>query len=82
MVKAFIDVTCESEPEFWFDRIAGRIKEFPGVVSVGVISGRSDIVVVYEAESFEKISEFVTAVLAPMEKVSSTVTHFMLKEYL
>lgn len=81
MITAYIDIACNSEGEYGFDKIAKRISQFPGVTKIVVVSGKADFVVIYEAEKFEDISHFVTEVLAPMDKVLSTATHFVLKEY-
>ncbi len=78
---AIIDIQCQSEREFGFDRIAMRIARFPEVMSVRVLSGKSDLMVRIEAESIEKISRFVTEILAPMEGIISTSTSFVLKRY-
>lgn len=80
-VYALIDIECESEREFGFDRIAMRIAQFSQVLDVAVVSGRSDLTVKIEAQSVEEISRFVTETLAPMERVSSTATHFFMKQY-
>jgi DNA-binding Lrp family transcriptional regulator len=81
LIKALIDVECSSEREFGFDRIAMRIARFPEVKSVAVISGRADLAVTMEASDIHEISKFVTEILAPMEGVKSTATHFYLKAY-
>ena len=78
---AFIDVECQSEREFGFDRIALRIAKFPNVKHVSVVSGRSDLFVRIEAEDVHAISKFITEVLAPMEGIKSTSTQFLMKIY-
>lgn len=80
-ITAHIYIMCKSESEYGFDRIAHRITEFDGVTDVAVISGKSDLLVVYEGESFESIGKFVTEILAPMENVRSSSTHFVMKTY-
>lgn len=80
-ITAFIDVECRSEREFGFDRIAMRIAKFPNVTNVAVISGKADLSIQVEDENIEAISKFVTDILAPMEGVKSTGTHFLLKAY-
>lgn len=80
-ILATIDIECASEREFGFDRIAMRIARFSEVQEVAVVSGKADLSVRMEAESLEAISRFVTEVLAPMEGVKSTATHFFMKMY-
>ncbi len=81
MISALIDIECRSERQFGFDRIALRIAKFPEVKLVSVISGKADLTVRIEGESIEEISKFVTEILASMEGVKSTATHFFLKTY-
>ncbi len=80
-ITALIDIECDSEREFGFDRIAMRIARFPEVLDVHVVSGRADLTVRMEAENIHEISKFVTEVLAPMEGISATATHFFMKTY-
>ena len=80
-ISAIIDIQCNSEREFGFDRIAMRIAKFPKVTDVSVIAGRADLTVKVKADDINEISKFVTEILAPMDGVKSTSTHFFLKEY-
>lgn len=80
-VFAIIDVECDSEREFGFDKIAMRIARYPEVLDVAVVSGRADLMVMIEGTTMQEISRFVTEVLAPMEKVSSTATQFFMKTF-
>lgn len=80
-IEALIDIKCASEREFGFDRIAMRIAKFSQVKNVAVVSGRADLMVKIEAKNIDEISKFITEVLAPMEGVSSTATHFFMKIY-
>ena len=80
-ITAFIDIECRSEREFGFDRIAMRIAKFSNVTYVSVITGRADLTIQVQDNDLEKISKFVTDILAPMEGVKSTSTHFLLKTY-
>jgi DNA-binding Lrp family transcriptional regulator len=80
-IWAIIDIECVAEREFGFDRTALRIAKFPQVMEVAVVSGRADLMVRYEADDVHEISKFVTEVLAPMDGVESTATHFFMKQY-
>lgn len=80
-ITALIDIECDSEREFGFDRIALRIAKFPEVRDVHVVSGRADLTVQIQAQNIAEISRFVTEVLAPMEGVRATATHFFMKAY-
>ena len=78
---AIIDITCNSEREFGFDKIAMRIARFPEVENIAVVSGKTDLTVKIKTDSVEAVSRFVTEVLAPMSGVQSTATHFFMKTY-
>jgi DNA-binding Lrp family transcriptional regulator len=80
-VSAIIDVECDPEREFGFDRTAMRIARYPEVTDVAVVSGRADLTVMVEAQDMQEISRFVTEILAPMERVKSTATQFFMKTY-
>lgn len=80
-IAALIDIECNSEREFGFDRIAMRIARFPEIQTVAVVSGRADLTIKIKAEKLEDISRFVTDTLAPMDGVKSTSTQFFLKTY-
>jgi len=80
-ITAYIDIECQSEREFGFDRLAMRIAKFPNVMDVAVISGKSDLQLQVEAKDMHEISKFVTEILAPMEGVKRTSTHFLMKPY-
>ena len=80
-IVAIVDVTCFSEREFGFDKIAMNIARFPEVETVAVVSGKADLMVKLTTTSLEAVSKFVTEVLAPMSGVQSTATHFFMKTY-
>lgn len=80
-ITALIDIECQPEREFGFDRTAMRIARFSEVTDVHVVSGRADLTIQVEAKDVHEISKFVTEVLAPMEGVRSTATQFFMKAY-
>lgn len=80
-IIALIDIECESEREFGFDRVAMRIARYSEVTDVAVVSGRADLTIRLKVENIDEISRFVTEILAPMRQVKSTATHFFMKNY-
>ena len=49
--------------------------------SAYLVSGTYDLAVLVKGKHMQEISRFVTEKLAPLERVQSTVTHFLLKRY-
>ena len=80
-VWALIEVKIAPQRDLGFDAIAERIYQFPQVYSAYLVSGTYDLAVLVKGRNMREISSFVTEKLAPLERVQSTVTHFLLKRY-
>lgn len=80
-VRAVIEVKISPEREGGFDRIAERISKFDRVESCYLMSGAYDLLVVLRAQNLKRVASFVFEKLAPIDGVTSTATHFMLKAY-
>lgn len=80
-VVAFIDVSVSPQREVGFDQVAARIYRHPEVRSVHLVSGGHDLRIVVEAPSMREIAQFVSEKLAPIDHVTGTNTHFLLKAY-
>ena len=80
-VVAFIDVSVSPQREVGFDQVAARIYRHPEVRSVHLVSGGHDLRVIVEASTMREIAQFVSEKLAPIEHVTATNTHFLLKAY-
>ncbi len=80
-VIAFIEVRVTPARDIGFDGVAKRIARFPEVESVWLVSGGSDLRVVVEASSVRELGRFVAERLAPIDGVTGTVTHFLLRRY-
>lgn len=78
---AFIEVKVTPQRDSGFDSVAERIKRFPEVHSLYLLSGLYDLHVVVEGNDLREIANFVTTKLATIEHVNSTTTHFVLKSY-
>ncbi len=80
-VVAFIDVGVSPQRDVGFDQVAARIYRHPEVRSVHLVSGGHDLRVVVEGPTIREISAFVGEKLAPIDHVTATNTHFLLKAY-
>lgn len=80
-VSAFIDVKVTPQRGVGFEQIAERIKKYPEVIDLYLMSGSYDFSVVIEGKSLLDVSQFVSEKLACIENVQSTRTHFILKKY-
>lgn len=80
-VTALIEVKVTPQRGEVFDKIAERIYKFEEVESVYLMSGGFDLTVMIEGKSMKEIASFVSSKLAPMDRVESTVTHFVMKKY-
>jgi len=81
LVVAVIEVKVIPEREGGFNRLAMRISKFPEARSVYLMSGAMDLLIFVEGRDLREISSFVSEKLAPMEGVSGTRTHFLMKTY-
>jgi DNA-binding Lrp family transcriptional regulator len=80
-VWALIEVKITPQRGVGFDAIAERIYKFDEAKTVYLMSGTYDLAVIVEGRSMQEVSEFVTRKLAPIEGVTGTASHFVLKKY-
>ncbi len=80
-VTALIELKVQPQRDLGFDRVAEKIYNFPEVQSVYLMSGSFDICVIIEGRTMREVALFVAEKLAPMEFVTSTATHFVLRKY-
>ena len=80
-VTAFIEVKLLPQRGEGFDRIASHIYRYPEVTSVYLMSGGFDLAVTIEGKSLKEVAMFVAEKLAPMDGITATATHFVLKKY-
>jgi DNA-binding Lrp family transcriptional regulator len=80
-VVAFIDVSVSPQRDVGFDQVAARIYRHPEVRSVHLVSGGHDLRIIVEAPTMREIAQFVSEKLAPIDHVTATNTHFLLKAY-
>ncbi len=80
-VTALIEVSVTPQRGEGFDRVAERIYQYDEVESVYLMSGSFDLTVIISGRSLKEVALFVGQKLAPLEDVTGTATHFILKKY-
>ena len=81
-VTALIEVSVTPQRGEGFDRIAQRVYQYEEVESVYLMSGGAyDLTVIISGRTLKEIAHFVGEKLAPIEGVTGTATHFILKKY-
>jgi DNA-binding Lrp family transcriptional regulator len=80
-VTAVIEVKVTPQREDGFDHVSQRIAAFPEVQSVYLMSGAFDLLLFVTGRNLREVAAFVSERLAPLESVTSTYSHFMLKTY-
>lgn len=80
-VSAMIELKVTPQRDKGFGAIAKKITNFPEVQSVYLMSGSFDIMVLIEGRTMKEVALFVAEKLAPMESITSTATHFVLRKY-
>ena len=78
---ALIEVKVIPQREEGFDRIAERIYQYDEVEALYLMSGAFDFTVIISGRTLREVASFVSDRLAPLEGVTSTATHFILKKY-
>lgn len=80
-VQALIEVKVTPQRGMGYDRIAERIYQYNEVDSVYLMSGAFDFMVLLEGKTMREVALFVADRLAPIESITGTSTHFVLKKY-
>jgi DNA-binding Lrp family transcriptional regulator len=81
-VNAIIEVKVTPQRDRGFDRIAEKIYNHPEVKSLYLMSsGGFDFTLLIEGKTMKEVALFVTQKLAPIESVTATATHFVLRKY-
>ncbi|KAB0578480.1 DNA-binding Lrp family transcriptional regulator [Fusobacterium naviforme] len=80
-VQALIEVKVTPQRGMGYDRIAERIYQYNEVDAVYLMSGAFDFTVLLEGKTMREVALFVADKLAPIESVTGTATHFVLKKY-
>ena len=81
MVDALIEVNVNTSRDTGFGAIAERIYQFDEVRSCYLISGSYDFLLILEGKTMKQVANFVYSKLSPIEYVTGTATHFIMKRY-
>lgn len=81
IVDALIEVNVNTSREMGFDMIAERIFKFDEVKACYLISGSYDFLLILEGKTMRQVANFVSSKLSPIEYVTGTATHFIMKRY-
>jgi DNA-binding Lrp family transcriptional regulator len=80
-VWALIEVKITPQRGVGFDALAERIYKFEEARTVYLMSGTYDLAVLVMGKTIQEVADFVTQKLAPIEGVTATTSHFLLKRY-
>ena len=80
-VNALIEVKVMPQRDDGFDKIAEKIQNYPEIKGLYLMSGGFDFTVLIEGKTMKEVAYFVARQLAPIEYVTATSTHFVLKTY-
>ena len=80
-VSALIEVKVMPQRDDGFDKIAEKIQNYPEIKGLYLMSGGFDFTVLIEGKTMKEVAYFVARKLAPIEAVTATATHFVLKTY-
>lgn len=80
-VSALIEVKVLPQRGYGFDKIAKRLKKYPEIKALYLMSGGYDLSVLIEGKTMQDVALFVAEKLASLEHVQSTATHFVLRRY-
>lgn len=80
-VTALVELRVTPQGGDGYQKVAERIKDFPQVVSLYLVSGAYDFLVTVKGRTLKEISLFVSGKLASIQEVQSTTTHFALAKY-
>ena len=81
MVTAIIELRVTPQRDSGYEEIAHTIMQYDEVESMYLMSGSFDLTVIISGRSLREVAQFVGERLAPLEGVTGTATHFILKKY-
>ena len=80
-VSALIEVKVMPQRDDGFDKIAEKIRNYPEIKGLYLMSGGFDFTVLLEGKTMKEVAFFVSQKLSTIEAVNSTATHFILHKY-
>lgn len=79
--SAVIELKVVPQRDRGFDQVAAKIYQYPEIKSMYLMSGSYDLQLIIEGKTLREVATFVAEKLAPMDAVTSTATHFVLRKY-
>ena len=79
--SAVIELKVVPQKDRGFDQVAAKIYQYPEVKSMYLMSGSYDLQLIIEGKTLKEVASFVAEKLAPLDAVTSTSTHFVLRKY-
>lgn len=80
-ITALVELKVTPQPDAGYEELAKKIMQFDEVSDLYLMSGSYDFLVTVKADDLQSAAMFVSHRLAPIEGVTSTATHFMLRNY-
>lgn len=80
-VSALIELKITPQRDKGFDTVAERVRNYPEIRSVYLMSGGFDLALIMEGKTMRDIAYFVADKLATIDGVTATATHFVLQKY-
>ena len=80
-IDAIIEVNAATRRDVGFDTIAEKIYRFDEVKACYLLSGSYDFMLILEGKTMRQVANFVASKLSPIEYVTGTATHFIMKRY-
>lgn len=80
-VSAIISLKTNPQRDAGYDMIANRIAKFRQVRSLRLVTGEYDLQLHVTADDMHEIARFVAEDLAPIEGITETATHIIMKSY-
>lgn len=80
-VTALIELRVTPQGGNGYQKLADQIKQYPQVITLYLMSGSYDFLVMIKGKTLKEISLFVSEKLASIDEVQSTTTHFALTKY-
>ena len=80
-VTALIELRVTPQGGDGYEKLAQKIKEYPQVRTLYLMSGAYDFLVMVTGQNLKEIALFVSSKLASIDEVQSTTTHFILTKY-
>ena len=80
-VSAMIELKITPQRDRGYDHVAQKIYNYPEVESLYLMSGGFDLAVFIRGKTMRDVAFFVAEMLATIDDVVSTATHFVLRKY-